>query len=157
MFEIRDAKLGRAWLGLCLALMLHVADEALTGFLSVYNPTVLALRARIPWLPAPTFEFSTWLAGLIAASLLLLLLTPFMYGGAAWMRPIGYVFAAIMLVNAFSHTAGTIAGRTFASIPFKRPMPGFYSSPVLLAASLYLLYCLIHSRTTSREYHLAAH
>jgi len=146
MFEIRDAKLGQAWLCLCLALMLHVTDEALTGFLSVYNPTVLALRNRFPWLPMPTFAFSRWLSGLVAASLLLLLLTPSMYAGALWMRPIGYIFAAIMIANALGHTVGAIAGRTFASIPVKRPMPGFYSSPVLLAAALYLLYRLIHSR-----------
>jgi hypothetical protein len=29
---------GRAWVTLCLALALHVTDEALTGFLDVYIP-----------------------------------------------------------------------------------------------------------------------
>ena len=44
-------KLGFAWIALCFALALHVVDEALTGFLSVYNPTVLALRSRYAWFP----------------------------------------------------------------------------------------------------------
>ena len=33
----------------------------------------------------------------------------------------------------------TIFGRTVASVHFPRPMPGFYSSSLLLAGSLYLL------------------
>jgi hypothetical protein len=38
---------GLAWLFLCVAFCAHVADEALTGFLDVYNPTVLAVRAQL--------------------------------------------------------------------------------------------------------------
>ena len=48
-----------------LALSVHVADEALTDFLSVYNPAVEALRERLPWFPLPTFTFEGWLTGLI--------------------------------------------------------------------------------------------
>jgi len=131
--------LGRAWILLCLALFLHVTDEALTGFLAVYNPTVIALRERIPWLPLPVFRFEIWLAGLLAASAVLLGLSRFVYRGAKWMRPAAYLFAALMIANALGHVAGTLAGRTVASVPVRRPMPGFYSSPLLLAASLYLL------------------
>jgi hypothetical protein len=54
-------------------------------------------------------------------------------------RPLGYVFAVIMLLNGIGHTAGTIAGRSVASVHFARPMPGFYSSPFLIAAAIYLL------------------
>ena len=56
------------------------------------------------------------------------------------MRPIGYGFAFVMFVNGLGHILGTILGRTVASIRFPRPMPGFYSSPLLLLASVYLLY-----------------
>ena len=38
--------LGIAWVLMWVALAVHVIDEALTGFLLVYNPTVLALRAE---------------------------------------------------------------------------------------------------------------
>jgi hypothetical protein len=36
--------LGLAWVMLCLVFAAHVVDEALTDFLSVYNPTVRAIR-----------------------------------------------------------------------------------------------------------------
>ena len=130
------------WIALCLALALHVVDEASTGFLSVYNPTVMALRAKRPWLPFPIFTFGVWLAGLVAAVVLLLGLSIFVWRGAGWMRPLGFIFAIIMLGNGLGHVVGTILGRTIASIRFPRPMPGFYSSPFLLLASVYLLCAL---------------
>jgi len=137
---IPHAQLFWAWIALCLALALHVVDEASTGFLSVYNPTVMALRKSRPWLPFPVFTFGVWLAGLVAAIVLLLCLSVFVLHGARWMRPLGYVFAFIMFANGLGHILGTILGRTVASIRFPRPMPGFYSSPFLLLASVYLLY-----------------
>jgi len=133
------AQLFWAWISLCLALALHVADEASTGFLAVYNPTVMALRKKRPWLPFPVFTFGVWLAGLVAANVLLLCLSVFVLRGARWMRPLGYLFAVIMLANGLSHILGTIFGRTVASIRFPRPMPGFYSPPFVLLASVYLL------------------
>ena len=136
------AKLGHAWVLLCLALAAHVTDEALNGFLNVYNPTVLAIRARFPWLLMPTFRFTEWLAGLLAACAALLLLSAFVYRGARWIRPLAYVFAVIMIFNGLGHIAGTIAGQSLFSVPSPRPMPGFYSSPLLLAASIYLLFRL---------------
>ncbi len=71
-------KLGMAWVLLCLALAVHVTDEASTGFLAVYNPTVVALRARLGFWPMPTFEFREWLTGLVFAVLVLLALSPFL-------------------------------------------------------------------------------
>lgn len=146
----QSAKLGIAWVALCVALLLHVLDEALTNFLSVYNPTVLALRERFSWFPFPVFRFETWLAGLIILNLILLSLSPFAFRGARWLRPIAYLFGVIMLVNGLGHTLGTIFGRTVESVHFPRPMPGFYSSPVLLAASIYLLFELKVSAATAR-------
>jgi hypothetical protein len=125
-------RFGHAWVALCLALAAHVADEALTDFLSVYNPTVQAIRERYAWFPMPIFEFETWLAGLITGIVLLLALSPFAYRGARWMMPLAYVFATIMLLNGLGHIAG--------SFYLGRLMPGVYSSPLLLGASLYLLY-----------------
>lgn len=136
---MRDTKLGIAWMALCLAFTLHIADEALTGFLSVYNPTVLAMRARVAWFPMPVFEFGEWLAGLIVANVLLVALSAFAFRGSRWLRPLAYLFAVVMFMNGVAHTVGSILGRTVASVHFARPMPGFYSSPVLLAASVYLL------------------
>jgi hypothetical protein len=130
---------GLAWLLLCLALCAHVTDETLTGFLAVYNPTVLAMRARYAWYPMPTFGFREWLIGLLLACLVLLLLTPFAFRNAHWLRPFAYFFAFIMLLNGTGHTLATILGHTVSSVHFPRPAPGFYSSPLLFAASIYLL------------------
>lgn len=133
---------GSAWVALCLAFALHVADEALTGFLSIYNPTVIALRQRYEWFPMPTFEFAGWLTGLVTAISILFALSPFAFRSARWLRPLAYVFAVVMLVNAAGHTLGTIFGRTVSSVTFERPMPGFLSSPLLFAASVYMLRAL---------------
>ena len=144
---MENRNFGRAWTLLTLALLLHVTDEALTGFLDVYNPTVLALRARVAWLPVPVFSFRLWLAALLVACALLFWLGRFAFQGARWLRPVAYAFAGIMTLNAAGHTAGTIAGRSFFSIPINRsPMPGFYSSPFLLAASINLFWRLRVSR-----------
>ena len=129
---------GLAWLLLCFAFCAHVADEALTGFLRVYNPTVMAMRDRLGWFPMPTFAFRDWLLGLIAANIILLALTPWAFRNARALRPLAYFFAAVMLLNGMGHTVFTVLGRTVASVQFSRPAPGFYSSPFLLAASIYL-------------------
>jgi hypothetical protein len=47
-----------------------------------------------------------------------------------------------MILNALGHTLGTILGHTVPSVRFARPMPGFYSSPLLAAASLFLIWTL---------------
>ena len=98
---------GAAWLGLCLAFAAHVVDEAATGFLAVYNPTVEAIRGRLPWLPVPTFTYRVWLRLLIVAVSLLLGLSVFAFRGAPWLRPLAYVFAVVMLLNGTGHTVGT--------------------------------------------------
>src|SRR5262249_44316563 len=128
---------GTAWLLLCFSFCLHVADEALTHFLDVYNPTVIAMRERFRWFPMPTYEFRGWLMGLIVANLILLAMTPLAYRNARVLRPLAYFFAAVMLLNGMGHTLFTILGRTVSSVQFSRPAPGFYSSPFLLAASVY--------------------
>src|SRR5687767_3717359 len=60
-----------AWMGLCGALAVHVVDEALTDFLALYNPTVLSIRERYPFLPLTTFTFDTWLSLLFFAIVVL--------------------------------------------------------------------------------------
>lgn len=137
---------GMAWFLLCLAFCAHVADEALTGFLDVYNPTVLAMRARLSWFPMPTFEYRDWLSALIVANIVLLLLTPFAFRNAWWLRPLAYFYAIVHLLNAMGHTVATIFGQTVSTIHFARPAPGFYSSPLLFAGSIYLLIRLRASR-----------
>src|SRR6266446_6098429 len=90
-----EANFGKAWVFLCLAFCAHVAAEALTGFLPIYNATVLAMRSQYKWFPMPTCEFRDWLTGLIVANVILLLLTPFAFRNAWWLRPLAYFHAVL--------------------------------------------------------------
>lgn len=121
---------GLAWVGLCVALAVHVVDEAATDFLSLWNPFVKSLRSGIPWIPMPTFTFETWMGGLIVALVVLLLLSRYVFRGARWMRPGAYVFSTIMIGNGVVHIA--------ASLYLGRAAPGVYSAPLLLAAAGWL-------------------
>ena len=131
MNKERFFKFGWGWIALTMALALHVTDEALTNFLSVYNPTVLAIRRRVTFLPLPTFTFRIWLTGLALGIILLLALSPFAFRETRWIIFAAYAFGFFMIANALQHIAG--------SIYMGRLMPGVYSSPLLLACSIYLL------------------
>jgi len=147
----RPNDFGLAWVLLCLAFCAHVADEALTGFLDVYNPTVTAVRAALSWFPMPTFEYREWLIGLIVANVVLLALTPLAYRNARGLRPLAYFYAGVMLLNGMGHTIFTVLGRTVPSVHFSRPAPGFYSSPFLLITSVYLFLRLRASRNAKAD------
>lgn len=133
-------RVGMAWILICVAIALHVADEAINGFLNIYNPTVLALREELGWWPMPTFTFDMWLAALVTGIGILAALTPFAFRNVVWMRSI-LCFCSIVLCigNACVHTLATIFGQTVSTVHFSRPAPGFYSSPVLLFAAIYAL------------------
>ena len=120
-----------AWIALCGALAIHVADEALTDFLAFYNPVVLSMRERYPSLPLPVFTFETWLAWLIFAVVALVAASYFVWRGRWAMRPISHVFAGFMMLNGLLHIAGSIYLGTL--------MPGVYSSPLLITASVLLI------------------
>jgi len=141
-------RLGVAWIMMWMALAIHVTDEALTGFLSVYNPTVLALRAKLGFWPMPTFEFREWLISLSVGIIILAMLSPLAFRNARWIRPI-FFFVAIVagLLNASGHTIATVLGHTVDTVRFARPAPGFYSSPLLMIVSIYSLLQLRRSKS----------
>lgn len=125
---------GRGWLFLSVSLLVHVIDEAANDFLSFYNPVVEALRERVSWVPIPTFTFSVWITGLSLVVLILLLLSRLAFANSRPMRPLAYVFAALMLANGVGHIA--------SSVYLDRPVPGVLSSPLLIVAATYLLLSL---------------
>jgi hypothetical protein len=127
-----NRRFGIAWVTFALALAVHVTDEATHDFLSTYNPSVRAIRARLPFLPLPTFSFRVWLTLLIAGILLLLCLSFFAFRGDAWLRTVSRPLGILVgVLNATLHIA--------SSVYFHRWMPGVYSSPLLLLAAIYLL------------------
>ena len=145
---------GSAWFALCVAFALHIVDEASTGFLAVYNPTVSILRERWSWFPMPTFEFREWLAALVVACGVLFCLTPAATRGMRGLRPLAWLYAVIMFLNGLGHTLFSILGHTVAAVTFPRPAPGFYSSPFLFLASAWLMVRL--RRTAGVEFQLPA-
>lgn len=127
-----NRRFGIAWVTFALALAVHVTDEATHDFLSTYNPSARAVRARLPFLPLPTFSFRIWLALLVAGILLLLCLSFFAFRGDSWLRTVSRPLGILVgVLNATLHIA--------SSVYFHRWMPGVYSSPFLLLAAIYLL------------------
>jgi hypothetical protein len=125
----RRSRVGRAWLFLCLALSIHVAEEALTGFLAVYNQAAEAIRGLFPFLPVPTLSVVLWLAVLIGLVAFLTALTPFAYRGFQFMRVGTVGLSLIALANVTGHIGGSfLAGA---------PMPGVYTTPLLAVAGVY--------------------
>jgi hypothetical protein len=121
---------GIAWLALAGALALHVIDEALTDFMGAYHRALPALRARFPFLPIPALTFSRWLAGLCLAILVLVALSPLAFLGSRWLLYASYPLAVLMFLNGLGHLA--------VSLHLRRLVPGVYSSPLLMAASVWL-------------------
>jgi hypothetical protein len=126
-------RLGFAWVAMAVTIALHVTDEAATDFLSVYNPAVHAIRARLPFLPVPTFTFGVWLTGLVLGVLLLLALAPLAFRGKRWVIWASFPLSVLMFGNGLMHIAG--------SFYLGRLMPGVYSAPILLIASACLFLC----------------
>jgi hypothetical protein len=127
----RTRQWGRAWLFLTIAIALHVIDEALTGFLPLYNSIVESLRESYSWIPLPTFSFSNWLTGLIIGILILFSLSPLVFAGNRYLRPVSYVLGVLMVGNALGHVGASLYWGALA--------PGVLSSPILLLAALALL------------------
>ncbi len=125
----RRSRAGLAWLLLCLALAVHVAEETLTGFLPVYNQMAQAIRGLFPFLPVPTLSLTVWLSATIGLVAALTALAPLAYRGFALMRVATIGLSLVALANVTGHVGGSI----FAG----QPMPGVYSTPLLAAAGIY--------------------
>lgn len=130
---------GWAWMGLTASFGLHVVDEAVNDFLGYWNPAIEAYRESIPWLPLPVFSFGVWLGLLLSAVAALAAATPAMVWSAEkggkrarfWLRFVSYPYGFIMFGNGIFHLTW--------SWQMGKAMPGAYSAPLLLAASVWLL------------------
>jgi hypothetical protein len=139
-YGVRQAETwGFAWLLLCLSFAANILDDAVNDFLGYYNPTVLTLYGHFSWFPRIDLTFKPWLTGVIVADALLLFLTPWAYRNSRLLKPVAYAFSITMLVDGCGSIFATVLGRTVGSVHFTGVAPGTYSSPLLLAASAYLL------------------
>lgn len=134
----RTTRWAISWACLAVALALHVADEALTDFLPLYNSTIESLRDTYGWVPLPTFAFPIWLGGLTVVVVVLLALTRLIPRGYKWLRGLSYFLGVLMIVNAVGHM--------LASVWLRRLAPGAFSSPLLLLAAIALLVTTTQSR-----------
>lgn len=100
-------------------------------FLPLYNSLVHSLQVSYPWIPLPTFSFTVWITGLSIGVLTLLGLSPLVFAGSRFLRPVAYFLGILMLANAMGHIG--------ASFYWGKLVPGVYSSPILLVAALALL------------------
>lgn len=142
-FRETARRFGFAWVFLCISLAFHVTDEAMMGFLSYYNPAVVAIRQRIPFLPLPTFTFAEWIAGLAIGIVILLCLSPFVFWGSRFTIWLAYPLSVIMFLNGVNHVVWSFCIWRFA--------PGVYSSPVLLLTSAYLFIQTYKQHKRTRE------
>jgi hypothetical protein len=125
------SRFGWAWLALALALGVHVADEATSGFLAFYNPLVLSIRAKVPLFPMPTFTYDLWISGLIMFVLTLLALTFQAFEGKRWLLWPAMILGVIMTMNGLGHIVG--------SVYYGRILPGTWSAPLLLITGPWLV------------------
>jgi hypothetical protein len=132
---------GLAWVGLCLCLATHIADEALAGRSKLYGPAALSLGRHVPWPQPPDFAPEVWLTVAVEAVVVLLMLAPFVFYGARWAAALSYPFAVVAFFYGLSHPAG--------SLYFSTAVPGLYTSPLLLAGAAFLL--LSVHRVQARE------
>jgi len=114
-----------------VVLAFHVADEALTDFLSFYNPLIVEIRENMGWFPAPTFSFSAWLSGLVVLVLVLFALAPLIKRGKTTGFVLSFALGVIMFFNGAAHLGG--------SIYFRQWLPGVATAPLLLFASVRLV------------------
>jgi hypothetical protein len=120
-----------AWLTLSLMLGLHVVDEAANGTFALYRDFADWIEVFFPFVEFPAFRYYVWLINLSGAVLVLVALTWLVAKRRGPMRLASYALAAFAAANATLHVAMSLAAAQI--------LPGTLSSPLVLAAALFLL------------------
>ena len=141
LFGVITPNFGLGWFMLCCAFLVHITDEALNNFLQIYNPVAARVNESVPLLSLPIFSFTGWLAGLIFVLVMLFILSIWAFRESRWMQRVAVVYGMIMLLNGMGHILGSLYMRSW--------MPGVYSSPLVLAGSVYLLWSTYKIHLTS--------
>ena len=133
---------GLAWLIFCFAFALHWADQVRHDFIGYYNATALSLYGHYSWFPRIDISPRVWLACMGATAVLWVVLSPFAFKNIRWMRMLAAVVAAVQFLEGFGVIAATLRGGTVPSVHFEGVAPGFYTAPLVLLASCYLVWSL---------------
>ena len=134
------SRFGWAWLLFALTIAIHVADEAIHDFLSVYNPNARAIRSRFPILPIPEFTLQSFLTTLGVAVVLLLCLSPLAFADSAKLRRLAIPLAILGGIgNGLVHLG--------SSLYFHRWMPGSFTAPLLILSGIFLLTSALRPRS----------
>jgi hypothetical protein len=120
-----------AWLILSLVLGLHVAEEAASGRFAIYDDLLDWIGFFLPFVEMPAFRYNMWLINLTGAVVVLIGLTWLVVTRQGPMRLASYVLAIFASANALLHI--------FLSVAAGELLPGTLTSPLVLAASLFLL------------------
>jgi hypothetical protein len=123
-----EHSLGRVWLVLCLALAVHVFDEAVTGFVPEVNSLLQTVSHGFALPSVPVVSYAWWLGALSVLVCLLLALTRPVSRGARLTRLLPYVLAWVSVANGLGHIV--------LSLWVGCLLPGTLSSPLLLLASV---------------------
>lgn len=124
-------KTALAWIMMVSAAAVHVFDESVTGLLPFYNELARDLKQDYGFPLIPTFSFELWLGGLVVAIIAAFALTPIVSRDSKITRVVIAGLGILMVLNACGHIAG--------SLYLRRILPGFWSSPLLLGAAVYLV------------------
>jgi Protein of unknown function with HXXEE motif len=120
-----------AWLTLSSVLGLHVVEEAVDGSFALYNDMVDWLGVIFPFIELPAFRYNVWVVNLSGTVLVLVALTGLVALRQGPMRLASYALALFAVANAALHI--------LMSLSAERLLPGTLSSPLVLAAALFLL------------------
>ena len=119
-----------AWLVLSLALASHVADEMINGSFAFYRDLADFFATYFPVVKLPAFRPELWAINLSGASLVLIGMTWLVYRRQGPMRLASFVVAGFATANAVLHIVMSVA--------LGHVMPGALTSPLVLAAALFL-------------------
>jgi hypothetical protein len=134
----RGNRFGKAWFILSLFLLLHIVDEAINGFLPVYNEYILRIKANTG-IAFPTFTFPFWFTWLVCVDVWLLFLSRYALQGNRVIILLAYPFAIIMLLNGLLHLG--------ASLYLQQWVPGFITAPFLIYGSINLFLATLKMKT----------
>lgn len=127
-----------AWLAVCAALALHLADEVFNGSLGLYADFARVVGWVWPSIDMPPFQRDVWLINLAGTILVLFALTWLVRRRSGVMVTASYLLAAFATANGVLHL--------LAAAALKSTIPGLWSAPLMVAAGLFLFLAIPHKR-----------